>query len=198
MEPGSLIVITGGARSGKSSFAELLAEKTSKKVVYVATARVEDREMAARVDIHRSRRPPDWETVEESLDLAVLIASRGAPDTVFLIDCLGVYLNNLLMDLCPHPENEAGLFLQPDREQAIREEIAKLSVTVRESPADVLIVTNEIGSGLVPPYPLGRIYRDLLGWANQQFASLADEVYLVVAGIPVEIKTLAKHMAGRG
>lgn len=196
MKPGSLVLITGGARSGKSGFAEELAGKADRKVIYVATARVEDGEMAARVALHRGRRPPGWETVEASLDIAELIAVRGTPDTVFLIDCLGMYLTNLLMAHCPLPEDGDGFILRTNQEAAVRAEVEKLSRMARESPAGVLVVTNEVGSGLVPPYPLGRLYRDLLGWANQQFAALADAVYLLVAGIPVDIKAVAEHSAG--
>ncbi|MDN5347360.1 MAG: adenosylcobinamide kinase / adenosylcobinamide-phosphate guanylyltransferase [Clostridia bacterium] len=198
MQRGRLILIVGGARSGKSSFAEELARKAAKKVIYVATARVEDREMAVRVAHHRRRRPPDWETVEEHLDLASVIAERGRSDTVILVDCLGVYLSNLLLAQTSLPADEVGFLLPPDRKAAVRERVEELARVAWESPSDVLVVTNEVGSGLVPPYPLGRLYRDLLGWINQRFASLADAVYLVVAGIPLEIKSLAGRTVVRG
>lgn len=196
IKPGRLVLITGGARSGKSGFAEELAGKAAGKVIYVATARVEDGEMAARVALHRGRRPPGWETVEASLDIAELIAARGTPGTVLLIDCLGMYLTNLLIAHCPLPEDGEDFILHTNQEVAVRAEVEKLSRIARESPAGVLVVTNEVGSGLAPPYPLGRIFRDLLGWANQRFASLADAVYLLVAGIPVEIKAIAERAAG--
>ncbi|MHB8986729.1 MAG: bifunctional adenosylcobinamide kinase/adenosylcobinamide-phosphate guanylyltransferase [Eubacteriales bacterium] len=196
IKPGGLVLITGGARCGKSGFAEGLAAGAAGKVIYVATARVADREMEARVALHQSRRPAEWETVEESLDLAGLIEARGTPDTVFLIDCLGMYLTNLIMAGCPMPDGGEEFVICPDREATLRSEVGKLSRIARESPACVLAVTNEVGSGLVPPYPLGRFYRDLLGWANQQFASRADAVYLLVAGIPIDIKALAGPAAG--
>jgi len=191
MANGSLVLITGGVRSGKSSFAEELARTSGKKVVYVATAKVEDREMEARVACHRRRRPAEWETVEESLDLPRVIEERGQAGTVMLVDCLGVYLSNLLLGQVHFPPEAEEFVLPAEQEAHLKSSMDKAARAAAESPADLIVVTNEVGWGLVPPYPLGRIYRDLLGWTNQQFASRADAVYLIVAGIPLNIKSLA-------
>lgn len=172
-------LVTGGTRSGKSSFAEKLAAASGKKVIYIATATVEDEEMARRVENHRARRPPDWKTVEEPLEVAGVVAGYSSPDNLILIDCLALYLSNLLLKTGNAEENR------------ILASIRNLCETITHSSSDVIIVTNEVGWGLVPTHPLGRVYRDLLGTANQLMASAADRVYLVVCGLAVEIKSLA-------
>ncbi|MGB9858411.1 MAG: bifunctional adenosylcobinamide kinase/adenosylcobinamide-phosphate guanylyltransferase [Moorellaceae bacterium] len=175
---GKLVLVTGGARSGKSRFAEELARGRGKEVIYVATSRVTDEEMAERVALHKMRRPVEWQTIEEPLKLAHVIEEWGAPRRLLLVDCLSVYVSNLLV--------EGNM----EKAEVLRE-IKEMVHKAWESPADVIVVSNEVGSGIVPCYPLGRLYRDLLGWANQEVAGLADEVYYVVCGLPVEIKALA-------
>lgn len=184
MQRGRLVLVTGGVRSGKSRFAEELAIKTAQEVIYVATARITDEEMARRVAKHKSRRPDYWRTVEEPWDLKRALQEWGQAGRTILVDCLGTYVTNLLV------------------EKGIKEEEANLALkdfarVAWSSPADVIIVSNEVGWGVVPSYPLGRIFRDLLGSANQEIASLADEVYLVVCGLPVEIKSLAQAGFGK-
>jgi adenosyl cobinamide kinase/adenosyl cobinamide phosphate guanylyltransferase/uncharacterized protein YlxP (DUF503 family) len=169
---GSLILVTGGARSGKTLFAESLAD-TSAGVVYLATALPIDEEMAARIARHRARRPAHWETVEEPLDLGGA-AKRIASEAVLLVDCLGVWVANLL----------AG-----DTEEAlVYEKVNGFLQAVGERQGRTVAVTNEVGMGIVPPYPLGRLFRDILGRVNQQVAEAADTVYLLVCGIPIRIK----------
>lgn len=179
MERGRLVLVTGGARSGKSRFAEELAGKLAQEVIYIATAQITDEEMARRVAKHKARRPASWRTVEEPWDLKRALQEWGQAGRTILVDCLGTYVTNLLVEK-GIKEEEASLALQ---------DLARLAWA---SPADVIIVSNEVGWGVVPSYPLGRIFRDLLGSANQEIASLADEVYLVVCGLPLEIKSLAQ------
>jgi len=179
MQRGRLVLVTGGVRSGKSRFAEELAIKTAQEVIYVATARITDEEMARRVAKHKARRPDYWRTVEEPWDLNRVLREWGEKGRTILVDCLGTYITNLLLEKGIN-EEEANLALK---------DFARVAWS---SPADIIIVTNEVGWGVVPPYPLGRMFRDILGSANQEIAYLADEVYLMVCGIPLEIKSLAQ------
>ncbi|MGI9860320.1 bifunctional adenosylcobinamide kinase/adenosylcobinamide-phosphate guanylyltransferase [Moorella naiadis] len=185
-ERGPLIMITGGSRSGKSSLAEELAGRAGGEVVYLATATVDDAEMAARVARHRRRRPACWRTVEVPLEVAAAIEQEGARAVTLLMDSLGMWLTNLLGSY-----DGEGAGSQDEQEKIIAGIMAKvqeLAVAARQARARVIIVTDEVGLGLVPPYPLGRLFRDLLGLANQELARQADTVYLVVAGLPVVLK----------
>jgi adenosylcobinamide kinase / adenosylcobinamide-phosphate guanylyltransferase len=170
-----LTLIIGGARSGKSRFAQCLAG-TSKKVAYIATARTEgDAEMAERIARHRADRPPSWLTIEEPIDIARAV-ERCAQDCDFIIlDCLTLWLSNLFLE---HSAEGAG--------ETSRREVAALAPAARNS--HLALVTNELGYGLVPESALGRSFRDIHGWMNQEAARVADRVYHVVAGIPVAIK----------
>lgn len=169
---GGLILITGGVRSGKSAFAESLF-KGVPRVVYAATAVVTDDEMAARIAAHRARRPSSWETVEEPVDLAGM--ARTVPAEVpLLVDCLAVWISNLLN--------------KDIQETEIKERVDEFLQAVVERQETTVAVTNEVGMGIVPPYPLGRVYRDVLGRVNQQVAAAADTVYLLVCGVPVTVK----------
>ncbi|MGB9905340.1 MAG: bifunctional adenosylcobinamide kinase/adenosylcobinamide-phosphate guanylyltransferase [Desulfotomaculales bacterium] len=187
---GRFILVTGGARSGKSAFAEKIALTSGKEVVYLATATVEDEEMARRVMLHRQRRPPSWETVEEPRNLAGVIRRHNSPSRFILIDCLALFLSNLLRETVP-PSGEINSLSRAGEERVLAA-VRQLGEAIRESAADVLAVTNEVGWGLVPVHPLGRIYRDLLGTANQHMAGLADTVYLVACGLPLQIKPSPK------
>lgn len=182
---GKLVLVTGGARSGKSRFAENLAASLGDRVVYVATARPGDEEMAQRIARHRARRPAWWETVEEERDVAGVVAGCGYRAEVVLVDCLAVLVSNLLLHLAGEGVED------PDEATAsVLEEVSRLVEAASCVPATVILVTNEVGMGIVPEYPLGRLYRDVLGLANQAVARSAGEVYLVCAGIPVELKRL--------
>jgi len=186
--PGVLVFITGGARSGKSRFAEDLARAQGGRVAYVPTALVTDEEMRRRVAIHRARRPAGWDTVECSGPLVDALRQACGDHDVVVVDCLTVYLSRLLpvleRDTVPPELEEAA-------EARVDEEIAGIVEVVRASGAAVIVVSNEVGSGVVPPHPAGRLYRDLVGRANQRLAAAADFAYLVVAGVAMDLKSLA-------
>jgi adenosylcobinamide kinase/adenosylcobinamide-phosphate guanylyltransferase len=174
----TLTLILGGARSGKSTLAERLAAQYA-RVTYLATAQALDDEMAARIVKHRADRPAHWRTVECPLDPAAALREHAADTDCFLLDCLTLLVSNLLL------ADEAGA------EAGIRRATDALLTAYRETGADLILVSNEVGLGLVPAYPLGRAYRDVLGKANQRLAAVADRVYLLVAGLPLDVKQLA-------
>lgn len=180
---GKLIFVTGGARSGKSSFAEALAAKLGTRVTYVATATPGDDEMRERIRLHRERRSLDWLTIEEPKDVARVVSEEGGMMDVILIDCLTLLVSNLLL---------AGE--SPTSDDEILAEVRELARVSREVRAHVIVVSNEVGCGIVPEYPLGRRYRDLLGRANQVVASFADEIYLCISGIPVELGSIGQKV----
>jgi adenosylcobinamide kinase / adenosylcobinamide-phosphate guanylyltransferase len=171
-------LILGGARSGKSRFAQSLCQDAA-MVVYIATARVEDAEMRERVERHRAERPSHWRTLEEPLALAEAVRSEGPATPVILIDCLTVWLSNLMWELREQPSAAV--------EAVINQELNALAAAA--GTADIVAVSNEVGSGVVPESPAGRTFRDLQGLLNQRAAALADRVFLTVAGIAIPIKT---------
>jgi adenosylcobinamide kinase/adenosylcobinamide-phosphate guanylyltransferase len=172
-----LTLVIGGARSGKSRFAQSLAEG-SRKAAYIATSRAEDEEMAARIARHREERPAHWLTVEEPLEIGAAL-ERCAPDCeVAVLDCLTVWLSNLSWE---HRESGADCL----REAAARE-VARLARAA--AGTHLVAVSNELGCGLVPESAVARMFRDVHGWMNQDVARAADQVYHVVAGIAVPIK----------
>ncbi len=199
---GRLELVTGGARSGKSAFAEgralTLAEARGPAAVvtYVATALASDSEMEARIAHHRARRPTAWLSVEAPMQLAEALVDACVSSDVVLVDCLAVWTANRLLAL-GDPEASDG-----PSPPAWWREVAELEVilvaeceaaldSVGIGTADVVLVTNEVGLGLVPPTPIGRAYRDLLGRLNQHLARRADAVHLVVAGFALDLATLA-------
>ncbi|WP_276355607.1 bifunctional adenosylcobinamide kinase/adenosylcobinamide-phosphate guanylyltransferase [Cohnella caldifontis] len=183
-----IALITGGARSGKSRFAERYAAALGASGLYLATSEVFDAEMRKRVDRHRERRENSgfaWETVEEPFDLSGVLAAAGHP--VILVDCLTLWLSNWLLRY----ENEE------DPETLIWSRIEELTATLCGHAGTVLLVSNEVGDGVVPETKLGRQYRDLSGWMNQRVAEVSDQVFRVTAGIPVELKSLAFRLPER-
>ena len=170
-----LILVTGGTRSGKSSFAQNLAEEAQGRKAFIATAEPLDREMKERIALHKQERPAGWDTVEEPINLATAVKECGEAYDVLLIDCLTLWISNLLVN-------------KSIQEEAILKNISALVAGCREVPARVIVVTNELGMGIVPSDRLSRLYRDLVGKANQQVASAADEVYFLVSGIPMKLK----------
>lgn len=170
---GQVIFITGGVRSGKSRFAQELASRGGLPVLYLATAAPGDPEMEGRIEAHRASRPKDWATVEEERDVLGVMEALKGPHTV-LLDCVTLWISNLMGD---------GL-----SDEEILARVKSLADFFPGCPHRVILVSNEVGWGVVPPYPLGRRFRDLQGAVNQVLASAADEVYLLVAGIPLRIK----------
>jgi adenosylcobinamide kinase/adenosylcobinamide-phosphate guanylyltransferase len=179
-----LTLILGGARSGKSAYAQKLAAERGERVLYVATAEAGDPEMAARIAAHRADRPAHWQTLEAPRQVGEAITAsvklQTAPD-VILIDCLTLLASNVIVPL-PEPVT------YEDAEAVLTAEVKGLLLAYAESNAEWIVISNEVGLGLVPPYPLGRVYRDALGRANQRLASAADEVLFMVAGLPMGVK----------
>ncbi len=170
-----LVFIAGGARSGKSGFAVTEAERAGDRLAYIATATPDDPEMEERIRRHRDERGDGWETIEEPLDLVGAV-KKISPDTVIVIDCLTLWLTNLLM------QDSAGF------EDRAKQEAERLAAALKAFEGDVFVVSNEVGLGIVPENALARIFRDAAGAVNRKMAEAADEVYLVVSGIPVKIK----------
>ena len=181
-----LTLITGGARSGKSSFAENLAKQCN-RVLFVATAEALDDDMARRIEAHRSSRPAEWDTLEEPRNLADAIRDTMSHDAsmydTVVVDCLTMWVSNLLLFY------EGKL----DTEAKIISAATDLLEVCDASSARWIVVTNEVGLGIVPSSSLGRAYRDALGRVNSLVASRADKVYLMAAGLALELKALGAH-----
>ena len=194
--PPRLILILGGARSGKSAFAERLATNSGRSVVFIATATAGDEEMRQRIIRHRAARPATWHTIEEPLDLASAVLRASEVADVLLLDCITLWLNNLFAQRGGDHESEEGPY-EASRlfdEAAIEETEALLRAAQSLEPGKaLLIVTNEVGLGIVPAYPLGRLYRDTLGIVNQRLARAADRVYLMIAGMGIDLKRLSEE-----
>ena len=201
--PPRLILILGGARSGKSSFAERLATSSGRtagsagSIAFIATATADDDEMRARIARHRASRPQEWHTIEEPLDLAGAVRQAYKLADVLLLDCVTLWLGNMLSQEPGQRENDdksiEELRITSDLfdEACLKQVEALLAVVQSAEPNKTLIVvTNEVGLGVVPAYPLGRVYRDTLGYVNQRLAQAADRVYLMMAGMAVDIKRL--------
>ena len=177
----TLALILGGARSGKSSYAQRLAqERGGDDVLFVATAQALDDEMQSRIEAHRRDRPAAWRTLEAPRHTGEAIAQAGA-SAIVLVDCLTLLVSNVVLAL-PEPASAV------EAEAAALAEVDELLAAYRRGTASWIVISNEVGLGLVPPYPIGRTYRDALGRANQRLAAQADEVLFLVAGIPMKIK----------
>ncbi len=165
-------LILGGARSGKSGYAEQRAIASGRRVFYIATAECGDAEMAERIAHHCARRPPEWRTIEEPLALAAALRQAAAEDRCVVVDCLTLWLSNLL---------GAG------DERLVAEREALLA-TLPTLPGEILLVSNEVGLGIVPANPLARRFRDEAGWLNQAVAQACERVVFVAAGLPLIMK----------
>ena len=178
-------LVIGGARSGKSTHAEKRALESGMHVVYVATAQVLDGEMERRVAHHRARRPADWGLVESPLGLFDTLRQHAAPDTCLLVDCLTLWLTNLLFAGEAAKQAEAGQALDcPLFERETRSLIEGLP----QLPGRVIMVSNEVGCGIVPMNAISRLFADEQGRLNQRVAAVCDRVTLVAAGLPLQLK----------
>ena len=179
------ILITGGVRSGKSRFAQELAQRLGQPVLFVATAEAGDEEMRQRIEEHRRARPSAWRTLEAPTCVGQHIVQEIGSAQVVIIDCVTLLVSNVLSQFIDPTSAHIDDSLA---EKAVTHEINELIDGLNRVAASFIIVTNEVGMGLVPDNKLGRTYRDLLGKANQRLAERADEVYLMVAGLPVRVK----------
>jgi adenosylcobinamide kinase/adenosylcobinamide-phosphate guanylyltransferase len=166
-----LTLVLGGARSGKSRHAEQLVTNFAPPWIYVATAEARDEEMRARIDAHRQRRSEEWQTLEAPLELAAILARVGGTSRPVLVDCLTLWLSNALL---------AG--------RNVESECERLTRALRGAKGPVVVVSNEVGLGIVPDTPLGRVFRDAQGLLNQRVAAAADHVVLMTAGLPLTLK----------
>lgn len=186
-----IALILGGVRSGKSRYAQDLAQTMSgDDVLFVATAEAGDAEMSRRIQIHRTSRPAAWTTLEASQNVGSAIEHyqhRGPRHPTILIDCLTLLVSNVLLGC-------GDSFDPAVAEQRVDAEIQSLLAACEHWPAPVIIVSGEVGLGVVPESALGRQYRDLLGWANQAIAARSGTTYLMVAGLAIELKTLANSV----
>jgi adenosylcobinamide kinase/adenosylcobinamide-phosphate guanylyltransferase len=169
-----VVIITGGARSGKSRFAQELAMQWGKDVVFIATAAVRDKEMEKRIEKHRQSRPPRWRTIEEEVKLVDAIESLTGESKIIIVDCITLWISNLM---------EEGY-----EDEWIRQETRRFGELLQGSYHSCILVTNEVGAGIVPDNAIARRFRDIAGEVNQILASCSDECYLMAAGIPVKIK----------
>ncbi|NLX37348.1 MAG: bifunctional adenosylcobinamide kinase/adenosylcobinamide-phosphate guanylyltransferase [Chloroflexi bacterium] len=193
---GDLMLVLGGARSGKSTFAERTAlARGSDDVTFVATGQALDDEMRARIARHQADRPRAWRTVEAPLHPSQAVAA--ATTSVVVVDCVTLLVSNLLLSL-GDPEQGQVLPDEAAAETLVVAEIQALIQAAAAGPRLVIVVSNEVGLGLVPPYPLGRLYRDLLGRANCLLAQAAASVYLLVAGLPVDVRRLSLSAGAQG
>ncbi|OAN12977.1 adenosylcobinamide kinase/adenosylcobinamide phosphate guanyltransferase [Photobacterium jeanii] len=167
-------LVLGGARSGKSRYAEAQAVASGQTVIYIATAGAGDDEMSQRIAQHKAQRPSQWQTIEEPLDLAGVIRTHSAPHTCLLVDCLTLWLSNCLFD-------DSNTVLWAKRK-------ADLLAALRDVEGKVIMVSNEVGQGIVPLGEVSRRFVDESGWLHQEIAAIADKVVFVVAGLPQVLK----------
>jgi adenosylcobinamide kinase / adenosylcobinamide-phosphate guanylyltransferase len=180
-------LVFGGARSGKSAHAETLAEQSGKEIVYLATAQAGDVEMTARIAHHRERRAPSWITVEETHALGDAIAHWSAPHRLVLVDCLTVWLSNLLFAETQDFPDVGRI----DVPAIFGHERAKLLDALAQASGDIILVSNEVGMGIVPQGAVSRWFVDEAGRLNQAVAACCDRVVFVAAGLPLVLKSPA-------
>lgn len=186
-------LIIGGARSGKSALAEQRARQSGQPVTYVATATADDEEMRRRIAHHRARRPPEWACVEEPLRLAEALRTHAAADRCLVVDCLTLWLSNLFFAGHAAAQAEAGEAIACP---VLADGVGALLETLPILPGRVILVSNEVGWGIVPMLPVARLFADAQGRLNQQVAAASGRVTAVIAGLPLDLKLPAS--AGRG
>lgn len=169
-----VIFITGGARSGKSLLAEQLAEGFGAPLAYIATGEPRDAEMHARIERHRERRGPGWHTFEEPFNLVETVKSRDGKFRAMLVDCITLWLTNLLLEY--------------DDRKKVMEEVSLFRASFPILKTPLILVSNEVGMGIVPENQLARTFRDIAGEANEMLAKAADEVFVTFSGLPLKLK----------
>lgn len=185
MEPKPRITfVTGGARSGKSAYAVELGKRSSRPVVYLGTAEPIDDEMRARIARHQAERPAEWRTIEEPLELARRVEDEVELGATVIVDCMTVWLGNVLEQHDPEATMQAANAYALD-------EVERLGRVAADRRLSLIAISNEAGSGIVPADPVTRGYRDLLGEVNQRLAAMADTVVLLVSGIPVDLRSIS-------
>ena len=181
-------LVTGGARSGKSTFAEELVAEKGDKILYIATAKAIDEEMTDRIRRHRERRPDSWDTLEQYSGLGAVLPDRSRDYDAMLLDCVTIMSTNIIFDIPSMQQADIPLEDMFRAEQVLIDEVEQMIAAFPKLQCDLVLVTNEVGLGLVPEYPISRFYRDALGRVNQALGRAADEVYFVTCGIPQKIK----------
>jgi adenosylcobinamide kinase / adenosylcobinamide-phosphate guanylyltransferase len=184
---GNMILVTGGARSGKSTFAEDLARTFGDNVKYIATSIPFDEEMKQRVKKHREQRPESWETIEAYKDLDMHLKGKLSANPAVMLDCITVMTTNLMFENCSDFDNLSTEDFK-NIEEYVNTQINILINLSKGCESTFILVTNEVGMGIVPENKLARIFRDIAGRVNQTLAKAADEVYFCVSGIPMKIK----------
>ena len=186
-----IILILGGARSGKSSFAEkIAAELGGDDVVYLATAQALDEEMEDRIKHHQGQRPQSWETIEEPIEVSKVIADLEDKKTV-LMDCLTLFISNKILKNNKLEDEGSNLQEKFNIEKDIIKEIENIINAARKKEINLIIVSNEVGQGIVPNNELSRLFRDIAGRANQYTADNADRVFMTIAGYPIDLKEVS-------
>jgi adenosylcobinamide kinase/adenosylcobinamide-phosphate guanylyltransferase len=168
-----ILLVLGGARSGKSSWALKYVERAYRSHIFLATAQVLDREMAERVRLHKGARGPSWELIEEPINVPGILRKGCGGAEAILVDCLTIWLSNVMLG---EGEERVGFYQE------------ELLLALQDIPQSSVLVANEVGMGIVPEHPLGRSFRDAAGFLNQKMASIADRVVMVVAGLPMWLK----------
>ena len=189
---GHITLVIGGARSGKSTWADQHAKKSGRQVLYVATATAGDDEMAERIAAHRSQRPASWRTVEEPEHLLHAVQANASPGDAVVVDCLTLWVSNVLLKAIG-PERDADtmpLAAWTAIEASVVNEAKALLADARDHDLTMILVSNEVGMGVVPATSLGRHYRDILGRVNQVVGSASDALILMVAGLAVDLRQL--------
>lgn len=186
---GHVTLILGGARSGKSAYAERLAGESGRPVLYIATATAGDDEMAARIARHRAQRPGDWRTVEAPVDVAEAVRGNAGRGDAVLLDCLTLWVSNVMLR-----ETGSATEIPMDSLAAIEARLVREALALvdeaRQRDLSLALVSNEVGMGVVPAFPLGRQFQDVLGRVNQAVAGAADAVILMIVGLPVDLRKI--------